>query len=31
LRDLFDADGPLPSNVSGVPGSVQDEHKHNPA
>jgi FAD/FMN-containing dehydrogenase len=31
LRDLLDADGPLPSNVSGVPSAVQDEHKHNPA
>jgi FAD-linked oxidoreductase len=30
LRDLFDADGPMPSNVTGVPGMVQDESKHNP-
>ncbi len=29
LRDLFDADGPMPSNVTGVPGMVQDESKHN--
>jgi FAD-linked oxidoreductase len=29
LRDLFDADGPMPSNVTGVPGIVQDESKHN--
>jgi FAD/FMN-containing dehydrogenase len=30
LRDLFDADGPLPSNVTGVHGIVQEESKHNP-
>jgi FAD-linked oxidoreductase len=29
LRDLFDADGPMPSNVTGVPPMVQDESKHN--
>jgi hypothetical protein len=31
LHDLFDADGPLPSNVIAVPDGVQKEHKHNPA
>jgi FAD-linked oxidoreductase len=31
LRDLFDADGPLPFDVTGVPGAVQDEHRHNTA
>ena len=31
LRDLLDADGPVPANVSGVPSAVQDEHKHKPA
>lgn len=30
LRDLFDADGPIPASVSGVPGTVQDEGEHNP-
>ena len=31
LHDLFDAEGPLPSNVTSVTGTVQDEHEHNPA
>ncbi|HXX77356.1 MAG TPA: D-arabinono-1,4-lactone oxidase [Ktedonobacteraceae bacterium] len=31
LRDLFDADKPLPSNVSGVPGAVQEEQSQNSA
>jgi FAD-linked oxidoreductase len=31
LRDLFDADEPLPSNDTSVPSAVQDEYKHNPA
>jgi hypothetical protein len=25
LRDLFDADGPVPSSVTGAPGGMQDE------
>jgi FAD/FMN-containing dehydrogenase len=29
LRDLFDADEPLPSNVTAVPSVVQDEQRHN--
>jgi FAD-linked oxidoreductase len=30
LHELFDTDEPLPSNVIGIPGMVQDESKHNP-
>jgi FAD-linked oxidoreductase len=29
LRDLFDADGPLLSNITSAPGAVQDEQEHN--